>query len=66
MTLHYWQNDKGTIARLVHRPWAIETYAILANGVDGPVFVSADKGEAIAWGDTLAQAVCEAMNAKGV
>lgn len=65
MTLHYWQNDEGYIAQMVHRPWAIEPYAIIANGFDGPAFVSADKDEAIAWGDMLAQAVCDTMNVKG-
>jgi len=61
-TIHnVWDNQKGTIAYLVERQWAIEPYAIVRDGL-GVLFVSADKNEAIFFGDTLAQAVCDAMN----
>jgi hypothetical protein len=58
--IHYWENDKGSIAYMVTRDWAIEPYAIVRDGM-GVLFASADRDEAIAYGNALADAVCKAM-----
>lgn len=62
-TLHYWENNHGHIAELRYASWAIEPWRIVRQGMDGPLFVSADKDEAIAWGDMFAKAVTNALNA---
>ena len=62
--IHTWENERGYIAHMTKREWAIEPFAVVRNGT-GVLFASADEQEAINYGNALAQSVCDAMNTKG-